>query len=89
MSCAGIRQALAECLQRTDCVLKHDRTPQDCLQNHSSELPIECQQLRKAYFECKRGMLDMRKRFRGLPGKDKASKPAEEPAPLDDVAAQA
>ncbi|KAK4054585.1 Elongator subunit elp2 [Microbotryomycetes sp. JL201] len=89
MSCASIRQALAECLQRTDCVLKHDRTPQDCLQNHASELPIECQQLRKAYFECKRGMLDMRKRFRGLPGKDKGSKPAEASAPLDDVAAQA
>lgn len=57
MSCQNIRQALAECLQRTDCVLKHDRTPQDCLHNHADELPVECQQLRKAYFECKRGMV--------------------------------
>ncbi|SCV71859.1 BQ2448_4553 [Microbotryum intermedium] len=68
MSCSGVRTALAECLLKTDCVLKSEpaRTPHECLQHHSDELPIECQQLRKAFFECKRGMLDMRKRFRGI-----------------------
>ena len=28
-------------------------------------LPTRCQQLKKGYGECKRGMIDMRKRFRG------------------------
>lgn len=31
----------------------------------SEELPIQCQQLKKGYGDCKRGMIDMRKRFRG------------------------
>jgi cytochrome c oxidase assembly factor 5 len=31
----------------------------------SEELPIQCQQLKKGYGDCKRGMVDMRKRFRG------------------------
>lgn len=57
MSCNGVRTALAECLLKTDCVLKQGNTPQDCLQHHSNELPLECQQLRKAFFECKRGMV--------------------------------
>jgi cytochrome c oxidase assembly factor 5 len=28
-------------------------------------MPTKCQQLKKGYGECKRGMVDMRKRFRG------------------------
>jgi cytochrome c oxidase assembly factor 5 len=28
-------------------------------------LPLKCQQLKKGFGECKRGMVDMRKRFRG------------------------
>ncbi|KAI8454728.1 cytochrome c oxidase assembly protein PET191-domain-containing protein [Phakopsora pachyrhizi] len=65
--CAGIKQDLANCLLKSDCVLKPPyRTPKDCLQNHLSELPSECMHLRYAFFDCKRGLLDMRKRFRGL-----------------------
>jgi cytochrome c oxidase assembly factor 5 len=29
------------------------------------QLPFKCQQLKKGFGECKRGMVDMRKRFRG------------------------
>ncbi|GAA6028342.1 hypothetical protein JCM8097_006986 [Rhodosporidiobolus ruineniae] len=67
MSCAGVRQALADCILKSDCVLRSNppRSPQECLKDHTSELPEECQLLRKSFFECKRGMLDMRKRFRG------------------------
>ncbi|KWU47025.1 hypothetical protein RHOSPDRAFT_31158 [Rhodotorula sp. JG-1b] len=67
MSCKGIREALADCIMRSDCVLKSNppRSPQECLKEHYDELPEECQLLRKSFFECKRGMLDMRKRFRG------------------------
>ncbi|KAG2013731.1 hypothetical protein CC2G_010610 [Coprinopsis cinerea AmutBmut pab1-1] len=64
-SCQGLLDALKECLLRSDCVVKHGRLPSECLRKHTNELPEECQALRKATFECKRGMLDMRKRFRG------------------------
>ncbi|GAA5843395.1 hypothetical protein JCM11251_002468 [Rhodosporidiobolus azoricus] len=67
MSCKGVRQALVDCILKSDCVLRSDppRSPQECLKEHSKELPEECQLLRKSFFDCKRGMLDMRKRFRG------------------------
>lgn len=38
----------------------------DCLREPLSEtLPIKCLQLKKGFGDCKRGMVDMRKRFRG------------------------
>ncbi|KAH8830800.1 cytochrome c oxidase assembly protein PET191-domain-containing protein [Flagelloscypha sp. PMI_526] len=64
-SCNGLLAALKECLLRSDCVIKQGNLPSDCLRDHLEELPLECQQLRRATFECKRGMLDMRNRFRG------------------------
>ncbi|CED84572.1 Cytochrome c oxidase assembly protein PET191 [Phaffia rhodozyma] len=66
-ACAGIRMDLANCLLRTDCVLKQGNTPAECLTKHIDELAEECQFLRKSLTQCKRGMLDMRKRFRGNP----------------------
>ena len=40
--------------------------PSDCIRMPLSEtLPTRCQQLKKGYGDCKRGMIDMRKRFRG------------------------
>lgn len=40
--------------------------PIDCLKPPLLEtLPTQCQQLKRGYGECKRGMIDMRKRFRG------------------------
>ncbi len=40
--------------------------PADCLRHPLVDtLPTRCQQLRRGYGECKRGMVDMRKRFRG------------------------
>lgn len=41
-------------------------TAADCLRSPLSEtLPTKCQQLKKGYGDCRRGMVDMRKRFRG------------------------
>lgn len=41
-------------------------TASDCLRAPLVDtLPTRCQQLKKGYGECKRGMIDMRKRFRG------------------------
>lgn len=38
----------------------------DCLREPlASDLPLKCRQLKKGFGECKRGMVDMRKRFRG------------------------
>jgi cytochrome c oxidase assembly factor 5 len=75
---------MKDCLLRSDCVVKDGNKPSDCLRNHTNELPEECRMLRKATFDCKRGMvsptspfarvyltgsqLDMRNRFRGNPG---------------------
>ncbi|KAJ3535669.1 hypothetical protein NMY22_g6379 [Coprinellus aureogranulatus] len=64
-SCEALLAALKDCVLHSDCVLKQGNLPSACLRDHLSELPEECQSLRKATFECKRGMLDMRKRFRG------------------------
>ncbi|EEH21707.1 hypothetical protein PABG_03923 [Paracoccidioides brasiliensis Pb03] len=65
-SCKDIRLALAQCLQQSDCILVQQKTPHECLRPpHLDELPVKCQQLRKGLGECKRGMVDMRKRFRG------------------------
>ena len=40
--------------------------PADCLRPPLVDtLPTRCQQLKHGYGECKRGLVDMRKRFRG------------------------
>ncbi|KAI9372563.1 cytochrome c oxidase assembly protein PET191-domain-containing protein [Aspergillus egyptiacus] len=65
-SCSALRDALAQCLQQSDCIMVQRHTPRECLsQPHFDELPLKCQQLRKGFGECKRGLIDMRKRFRG------------------------
>ncbi|RDA91185.1 hypothetical protein CP533_4817 [Ophiocordyceps camponoti-saundersi (nom. inval.)] len=65
-SCRELRDALAQCLQESDCVMVQRNTARDCLRSPLAEtLPTKCQQLRKGFGECKRGMVDMRKRFRG------------------------
>ncbi|EER27827.1 hypothetical protein D8B26_006061 [Coccidioides posadasii str. Silveira] len=65
-SCKDIRLALAQCLQESDCIMVQRNTPRECLREpHLDQLPVKCQQLRKGLSECKRGMVDMRKRFRG------------------------
>ncbi|KAB8296000.1 hypothetical protein EYC80_008814 [Monilinia laxa] len=65
-SCQDIRAALAQCLQESDCVMVYRNKPSDCLRAPLLEtMPTKCQQLKKGYGECKRGLVDMRKRFRG------------------------
>lgn len=43
--------ALAQCLQESDCIMVQRQTPQECL--GSDDLPMKCQQLRKGFSECK------------------------------------
>ena len=45
-----------------------NRTGADCLKDphlRSTQVPQECLLLVKNFYDCKRGLLDMRKRFRG------------------------
>ncbi|OCF59895.1 hypothetical protein L486_02568 [Kwoniella mangroviensis CBS 10435] len=63
-ACQEAREELVACLLRTDCVLKSGQTPTECL-HHPSELPLQCQHLIARFADCKKGMLDMRRRFRG------------------------
>ncbi|KII94792.1 hypothetical protein PLICRDRAFT_67321, partial [Plicaturopsis crispa FD-325 SS-3] len=63
--CQALLDALKDCLLNSDCVVKQGHLPSECLKEHFDELPEQCRSLRKANYDCKRGMLDMRKRFRG------------------------
>ncbi|KAG7449294.1 uncharacterized protein BT62DRAFT_964369, partial [Guyanagaster necrorhizus] len=56
-SCQGLLAALKDCLMHSDCVVKEGKLPSECLKEHPDELPEACQSLRKATFECKRGMV--------------------------------
>jgi len=57
--------ALKSCLIRSECVLRQGHLPSECLKEHYDQLPDECKNLSRSLYECKRGMLDMRNRFRG------------------------
>jgi cytochrome c oxidase assembly factor 5 len=60
-SCHNLIAALKDCLKYSDCVMKDGHRPSDCLKHHYNGLPEECQSLRKATFECKRGMVSVSK----------------------------
>lgn len=46
--------------------MKQRNSAADCLREPLVDtLPLQCRQLKKGFGECKRGMVDMRKRFRG------------------------
>ncbi|BAO38348.1 hypothetical protein KLU848_1185 [Kluyveromyces marxianus] len=66
-SCQDQRKAVAICLQRSPCVLIERHTPQECIENPklSKDLPELCMAQMKAFLDCKRGIVDMTKRFRG------------------------
>ncbi|CAH2269003.1 cytochrome c oxidase assembly factor 5 [Pararge aegeria] len=64
--CAAIRADLKMCLLNSDCCKKDKKTPRDCLKDVNC--PVECLQLRTTFFECKRSLLDARRRFRGNKG---------------------
>ena len=65
-SCKDLRDALAACLQSSPCVLQDRHTAYECLTPPLVyTLPTQCQQLKRGFRDCKRGMVDMRKRFRG------------------------
>ncbi|KAI8145670.1 cytochrome c oxidase assembly protein PET191 [Fennellomyces sp. T-0311] len=65
-SCKEIRAELIECMLKSNCVLVKRNTVAECFKSeHAEDVPTECQSIRKSYAECRRGMIDPRKRFRG------------------------
>ncbi|KAI8602279.1 cytochrome c oxidase assembly factor 5-like protein [Dissophora ornata] len=65
-SCKEIRAELAECILKSNCVLVDGLSPKECLRSENEyRVPSECTAIKRSFFECKRGMLDMRTRFRG------------------------
>ncbi|XP_015584803.1 cytochrome c oxidase assembly factor 5 isoform X2 [Cephus cinctus] len=57
-----------ERLKDTSRCAGHKRTPRECLRITDGSVPEECQALRVSFFECKRSLLDGRRRFRGPKG---------------------
>ncbi|KAJ1502127.1 hypothetical protein HMI54_014611 [Coelomomyces lativittatus] len=66
-SCKNLREELISCiLDESNCIQLHKKSFHECLQKENEgSVPIRCSQLKQAYFECKRQMLDMRYRFKG------------------------
>ncbi|QLG71331.1 hypothetical protein HG535_0B03710 [Zygotorulaspora mrakii] len=66
-SCRDQKKAVAICLQRSPCVMIERHTPQQCFDDPvlKKELPELCIMQMKAFLDCKRGMVDMTKRFTG------------------------
>ncbi|ODV85322.1 hypothetical protein CANARDRAFT_28585 [[Candida] arabinofermentans NRRL YB-2248] len=66
-SCKDQLKQVAICLQRSPCVMIERNKPKDCITNPelSRDLPELCKAQLSTFLECKRGIVDMRKRIRG------------------------
>jgi cytochrome c oxidase assembly factor 5 len=56
-SCKPLIEGFRNCVLSSPCVQRDGLLPSECLKHHANELPEDCQALRKAVFECKRGMV--------------------------------
>ncbi|KAJ2541877.1 Dephospho-CoA kinase (Dephosphocoenzyme A kinase) (COAE), partial [Coemansia sp. RSA 1933] len=67
-TCEGIRDEYIQCLLRSECVFIQRHSVKECITDKklAALVPDECNSLRHSLFECKRGLLDMRKRMRGV-----------------------
>ncbi|KAF0701598.1 Aste57867_7971 [Aphanomyces stellatus] len=65
-SCRDMAEALRDCMFTKECMADGTKTLKQCLA--LQEFKHECKEYRLAYFECKRGQLDMRQRIRGPKG---------------------
>ncbi|PVU94802.1 hypothetical protein BB559_002913 [Furculomyces boomerangus] len=68
-TCEGVRKQFINCILGSDCVLVNRNSVNDCVKNKElhKTLPDKCILLSQSLFDCKRGLLDMRKRSRGVP----------------------
>jgi hypothetical protein len=54
--CKPIRDDFADCVLRSNCVLREGRTVQDCIKN-PQDLPEQCRHLMTSFSNCKRGLV--------------------------------
>ncbi|OLY85264.1 Mitochondrial protein [Smittium mucronatum] len=68
-TCEGVRKQFINCLLESDCVLIQRNSVSDCIRNRElkATLPEKCLLLSQSLFDCKRGLLDMRRRTKGVP----------------------
>ncbi|KAJ3367205.1 Dephospho-CoA kinase (Dephosphocoenzyme A kinase) (COAE) [Allomyces arbusculus] len=65
-SCRKLREEMVQCILASECIEVQQKPFKECLQRENDPyVPAECRNLQRAFFECKREMLDMRYRFRG------------------------
>eukprot|EP00048_Salpingoeca_helianthica_P024491 m.32787 g.32787 ORF g.32787 m.32787 type:complete len:72 (+) comp9421_c0_seq2:43-258(+) len=67
-SCEGNREQLINCISHSECMIVHKKSANECLKWDSEGVSEKCRTFVRAFFECKRGMLDNRNRFRGNKG---------------------
>ncbi|KAJ2184261.1 Dephospho-CoA kinase (Dephosphocoenzyme A kinase) (COAE), partial [Coemansia sp. RSA 532] len=67
-TCEGIREDFIECLLGSECVVINRNSVSDCARNKelADTVPNQCMLLRQSLFDCKRGLIDMRRRMRGV-----------------------
>ncbi|ETV68149.1 hypothetical protein H257_15879 [Aphanomyces astaci] len=65
-ACRDMAEALRDCMCEKECMSDGTKTLKECLR--AKEFRHECKEYRLAYFECKRGQVDMRQRIRGPKG---------------------
>ncbi|XP_039039679.1 cytochrome c oxidase assembly factor 5-like [Hibiscus syriacus] len=66
-SCKGLAMEQIKCLSESDCV-RVEKFIQGCAGENNPSIPSECVGLRETYFNCKRGLVDMRAGIRGNKG---------------------
>ncbi|XP_053208358.1 cytochrome c oxidase assembly factor 5-like [Panonychus citri] len=64
-ACYAVRMDLKHCVLESDCVKKDKISPQECLRRAHELLPDECVRFKTLLTNCKRSLLDNRRRFRG------------------------
>lgn len=67
-SCNGLRQLFEECLAKSDCMAVEGKSGNECAKWSETGVDQKCRGIQKSLFDCKRGMLDQRNRFRGNKG---------------------
>mmetsp|Transcript_10875 Transcript_10875/g.17811 ORF Transcript_10875/g.17811 Transcript_10875/m.17811 type:complete len:80 (+) Transcript_10875:115-354(+) len=75
LACHEIWDDLMRCLGESECVrvmtsekLNLPDALRECLdRKHDDKVSENCRKLQYSYFSCRRGIVDMRNRFRGLP----------------------
>ena len=67
-ACSGLRELFMDCLSKSDCMVVEKKPGSQCAKYEEKGVPDSCRQIQASLFECKRGMLDQRNRFRGNKG---------------------